>query len=114
MNRMIVGFVALSFLSAGAAFAQSPRTAYPSTELQPQTASSASPDATAAEKVEMFSGKVTKSKGGQYVLYDPATEKTFQLDDQRAAAKYDHKSVAISGTLDAATGTIHIQKIFRG
>ena len=114
MNRMIVGSVVLAFSFVGALLAQSPKTPYPSTELQPQLASAATPDGDATDKVEMISGKITRTKGGQYILYDPATEKSFQLDDQKAVAKYDRKSVAISGTLDTATNTIHVQRIFRG
>lgn len=114
MNRIMVGVVVLAFLFAGTLRAQAPKTPYPNTELQPQTASTAAPDGAATDKLDMFSGKITKTKSGQYILYDPATEKSFQLDDQKAAAKYDRKSVAISGTLNAATNTIHVQKIFRG
>ena len=116
MNR----FVSLLIVSvfSPAAFAQSPKTPYPSTELQPQAMQSAAPDSATAtddskEKVEMFSGKIAKIKG-QYTLYDPATEHRFLLDDQKTAAKYDRKSVAISGSLDATTNTIHIRKVFRG
>ena len=33
------------------------------------------------------------------------------LDDQKAAKKYDGKAVIVTGSLDTATTTIHVQKI---
>lgn len=48
----------------------------------------------------------------KYVLYDPATKTTYQLDEQYVVEPYvDAKSVQITGTLDAAAKTIHVKEI---
>ena len=48
----------------------------------------------------------------KYVLYDPATKTTYQLDDQDLVQPYvGAKTVQITGTLDAATKTIHVKEI---
>lgn len=48
----------------------------------------------------------------KYVLYDAATKTTYQLDDQDMAQPFvGSKSVVVTGTLDAATKTIHMKDI---
>ena len=50
--------------------------------------------------------------GSKYVLYDPATKTTYQLDDQDLVQPYvGAKNVEITGTLDAATKTIKVKEI---
>jgi hypothetical protein len=50
--------------------------------------------------------------GSKYVLYDPATKTKYQLDDQDLVQPYvGAKEVQITGTLDAATKTIHVKEI---
>ena len=50
--------------------------------------------------------------GSKYVLYDPATKSTYQLDDQDLVQPYvGAKTVQITGTLDAGTKTIHVKEI---
>ncbi len=50
--------------------------------------------------------------GSKYVLYDPATKTSYKLDDQDLVQPYvGAKSVQITGTLDAATKTIHVKEI---
>jgi hypothetical protein len=50
--------------------------------------------------------------GNKYVLYDPATKTTYQLDDQDLVQPYvGAKNVEITGTLDAATKTIKVKTI---
>jgi hypothetical protein len=44
----------------------------------------------------------------KFVLYDPATKTTYQLDDQDWVQPYVGETVQITGTLNAATKTIHI------
>ena len=62
------------------------------------------------EQAKTFTGKVTKSNG-RYVLEDLSMNSTYYLDDTKAAQKYDGKNVKVTGTLDAANNTIHVQKI---
>lgn len=50
--------------------------------------------------------------GSKYVLYDPATKTTYQLDDQDLVQPYvGAKNMQITGTLDAATKTIKVKGI---
>jgi hypothetical protein len=44
----------------------------------------------------------------KFVLYDAATKTTYQLDDQNWVEPYVGETVQITGTLNAATKTIHI------
>ena len=50
--------------------------------------------------------------GSKYVLYDLETKTKYQLDDQDLVQPYvGAKNVQITGTLDAATKTIHVKEI---
>ncbi|MGA8182298.1 MAG: DUF5818 domain-containing protein [Terriglobia bacterium] len=49
--------------------------------------------------------------GATFVLYNPATKTTYQLDDQKTPAQFAGEKVNVSGSLDAATKTIHVEKI---
>ena len=60
--------------------------------------------------VRTFSGKIEKANG-KYVLEDPSAKTPFAIDDQKAAKKYEGKSVVITGSLDDSSNTIHVQKI---
>jgi hypothetical protein len=60
--------------------------------------------------VRTFSGKIAKANG-KYVLEDPSAKTPFALDDQKAAKKYEGKSVVVTGSLDDSSNTIHVQKI---
>ena len=49
--------------------------------------------------------------GATYVLYNPATKTTYQLDDQKKPEQFAGEKVTVNGSLDAATHTIHVEKI---
>jgi hypothetical protein len=49
--------------------------------------------------------------GAKYVLYDAGTKTVYQLDDQMKPEKFAGEKVKVSGTLDAATKTIHVTAI---
>jgi hypothetical protein len=49
--------------------------------------------------------------GSKYVLYDAATKTTYQLDDQSMVQPYVAEKVEVTGTLNAATKTIHVTGI---
>ena len=110
-GRCVTPFVSLLLVSslslAPLLLAQNPRSSNPPPRQQaPQTSSQASNQT----DTRTFSGKITKSNG-KYVLEDPASKTPMVLDDQKAAKKYDGKAVIITGSLDTATNTIHVQKI---
>jgi hypothetical protein len=48
---------------------------------------------------------------GKYVLYDPATKRIYNLDDQKKPLQFAAKKVRVTGTLDKATSTIHVTNI---
>jgi hypothetical protein len=49
--------------------------------------------------------------GGKYVLFDAATKKIYQLDDQKKPEQFAGDKVTVSGTYDASTQTIHVTNI---
>ena len=49
--------------------------------------------------------------GGKYVLYNPATKKVYQLDDQTKPQRFTGENAKVTGTLDKASGTIHVTNI---
>src|SRR6185437_413362 len=69
----------------------------------------------AAPQTQTFAGTIEKLQDGKYAL---VTGKTAQgqmsghfLDDQNDAQKYDGKKVRVTGSLDMASNTIHVNKI---
>jgi hypothetical protein len=61
-------------------------------------------------QAKTFTGTITKANG-KYVLQEATGGTSYQLDDQTNAKKYSGKSVLVTGTLDASTNTIRVQKI---
>jgi len=49
--------------------------------------------------------------GAKYVLYDSTTKTIYQLDDQKKPMQFAGAKVAVTGTLDDSTKTIHVSKI---
>jgi len=46
--------------------------------------------------------------GGKYALFDGATKKAYQLDDQKKAETFAGVKVKVTGTYNAATKTIKV------
>jgi hypothetical protein len=108
MNKKLTLSLATAFLATaagGSIFAQDRSSFYPpgSKWRQDQTR----PESESQAKT--FTGKITKSNG-KYMLED-TTGTSYQLDDQKNAQKYSGKSVLVTGTLDASSNTIRVQKI---
>ena len=49
--------------------------------------------------------------GATFVLYNPATKTTYQLDDQKKPVPFAGEKVTVNGSLDATTNTIHVENI---
>lgn len=49
--------------------------------------------------------------GAKYVLYDADSKTVYQLDDQKKPVQFAGAKVAVTGTLDDATKTIHVARI---
>jgi hypothetical protein len=46
--------------------------------------------------------------GAKYVLYDADSKTVYQLDDQKRPERFAGAKVAVTGTLDEGTKTIHV------
>ena len=57
-----------------------------------------------------FSGTITKS-GDNFMLNDAANKTSYMLDDVQKASQYEGKKVKVTGTVDAASNTIHVETI---
>lgn len=98
MNKALL-FAAGAFLMLTA----TPRSA-------PATAASAALSQQTEQKTKMFSGTVVKS-GDHFILSDAANKLSYVLDDAQKAGPYEGKKVKVTGTVDVASNTIHVQTI---
>jgi len=64
----------------------------------------------APQKMKIFSGTIIKNGDG-YVLSDAANKLSFTLDDTEKASHYEGKKVKVTGTVDVASNTIHVETI---
>jgi len=55
--------------------------------------------------------KCVGQMGGKYALFETATQKAYQLDNQEQAASFAGKKVSVKGILDASGKTIHVESI---
>jgi uncharacterized protein DUF5818 len=65
---------------------------------------------TSHPRIRTFPGTITKN-GDQFVLSDAKTRRWYELDDQNVAARFEGKSVTVTGTLDVVKNIIRIQSI---
>jgi hypothetical protein len=49
--------------------------------------------------------------GSKFVLFNAATKTVYQLDDQKKPEQFAGAKVAVTGTLDESTKTIHVAKV---
>jgi len=70
----------------------------------------ATPSATNASKTTTIFGRITRESGA-YVLVESASKVHYSLDDQKTAKKYNGRAVFITGTMDPASKSIHVQTI---
>jgi uncharacterized protein YdeI (BOF family) len=62
------------------------------------------------EKTKIFSGTIIKDRDN-FILSDAANKLSYILDDPRRASQFEGKKVKVTGTVDAANNTIHVQTI---
>ncbi len=99
--------LALVVLLVPVAFAQqSP--SQPAARASQMQASPSQASPSEAQSQESFTGTVVKV-GKKFVLKTDTA--TYQLDDQEKAKQFEGKQVKVSGSLDKATGTLHIADI---
>lgn len=78
----------------------------PAAQSQPST----SEQSAQSQPSQIFVGKVTKSRAGDLLLQGDAGM-SYKLDNADEARPFVGRNVTVTGTLDAATNTIHITKI---
>jgi hypothetical protein len=78
---------------------------------QPQATppQSAQPGGNSSKSTTIF-GKIIK-QSGTYVLVESSSKEHYSVDDQKAAKKYNGRAVFITGTMDLASKSIHVQTI---
>ena|SRR5216683_5007139 len=80
----------------------------------PKMASATSPPSStqqeSRQKTKIFSGTIIKT-GDNFVLSDAANKLSFVLDDAGKASPYEGKKVKVTGTVDVASNTIHVESI---
>ena len=64
----------------------------------------------ARPEAKTFTGTILKS-GESFFLSDSVTKSRYMLDDQDKARPLEGKSVNVTGTIDVARDTIHVQTI---
>ena len=97
MRQNFLSFV--KFIALFCIVAVASRSAMPALhKFQPQT------------KDETFFGTILKN-GDNFVLSDPATKSKFTLDNAQMASRYEGITVQVTGWLDAASNSIHVETI---
>jgi len=64
----------------------------------------------AKQKTKIFSGTIVKN-GDKFVLSDAANKLSYVLDDAEKASQFEGKKVKVTGTVDVASNTIHVESI---
>ena len=110
MKKCLSVVVALALVAVlvPAAFAQQSPSTQPGARASQMQSSPAQASPSEAQSQESFTGMVVKV-GKKYVLKTDTA--TYQLDDQERAKQFEGKQVKVSGSLDKATGIIHITEI---
>ncbi len=75
----------------------------------PDVSSPSSTDV-ATQEALAFTGRVVRMNG-QFVLTDPTTKVTYQLNDQPKAKQYLGRQVKVTGKLQMNSNTIQIERI---
>ncbi len=115
----LLGLVALLFSLAGIPLygqaGQQPGSQDPAAQSQPaqpqtsQSQPSMSEQSNQSQQAQTFMGKIDKSKGDLVLKDDAGT--TYKLDNADQAKEFIGKKVKVTGTLDAASNTIHVASI---
>src|SRR4030088_2059321 len=80
----------------------------PNSKSQPKAEQQPEPEAQQST-AQSVSGTIVKV-GGKYVLETP-DNLAYQLDDQEKASQYEGKHVKVTGSLDRATGILHVKSV---
>ena len=78
--------------------------------VQARVQASHIPQTQAQPEAKTFTGTVLKS-GDSFVLSDSVAKSRYILDDQDKVRRYEGKHVKVTGTIDVASNTIHVETI---
>jgi hypothetical protein len=98
MKKIVLSVAGALLVLAGAPMIG--RAAVPPTSMQQQS----------EQQSKTFSGTITKH-GDSFVLNDAANKTSYMLDDGQKASRYEGKKVKVTGTVDTASNTIHVETI---
>jgi hypothetical protein len=113
MKRMAISMAAV-LLCAGLGFAAQKNNTYRGEIMDSACAAMGSHEAMMKGNPNMTAKQCTVAcvqHGAKYVLYDAATKTVYQLDDQKKPEQFAGEKVAVTGSLDAGTKTIHVAGI---
>src|ERR1700732_3546823 len=75
-----------------------------------QTAVLAMPESQTQPQAETFFGTILRN-GDNFVLSDSATKSKYRLDSPQMARRYAGMTVKVTGTIDMASNSIHVEAI---
>jgi hypothetical protein len=82
----------------------------PAPDSKPEPKAQQQPEPEAQQSTaQSVNGTIVKV-GGKYVLETP-DNLAYQLDDQEKASQYEGKHVKVTGSLDRATGILHVKSV---
>src|ERR1700739_3290045 len=61
-------------------------------------------------KAKTFTGTIVK-RGDNFVLNDVVNKTAYMLDDAEQASQFEGKKVKVTGTVDVASNTLHVETI---
>jgi len=61
-------------------------------------------------KDKTFTGTIVK-RGDNFVLNDAVNKTAYMLDDAEQASQFEGKKVKVTGTVDVASNTLHVETI---
>jgi hypothetical protein len=62
------------------------------------------------QEAKIFSGTIIRN-GDNFILSDAANKLSYVLDNAEKASRYEGKKVKVTGTVDVASNTIHVETI---
>ena len=115
MKRLVIGIAgSLMLLLLSPGFATAQDKTYSGEIMDSQCAKSGSHEEMMTKhaiKTEKACTLGCVKNGGKFVLYDPTTKKTYQLDDQNKPEQFAGEKVKVTGKYDGSTKTIHVTDI---
>jgi type 1 fimbria pilin len=114
MKRFVLSIAALA-LAANWGFAQSKKGTFTGEIMDSSCAKMGSHEMMEKEHKMAHDAKACTlgcvRMGAKFVLYDTATKTVYALDDQHKPEAFAGQKVKVSGTVDSATSTIHVESI---